>query len=143
MARIGELLDAELDEGDLQSLAPMPATRISQRIATSTGADRHVAIRSLAEQLVCEANAVMAGAAGHVTQRLDLSDETLPSELAFDVRYGGRAVRVSTTFADGAAYGRLVGDGFESELPRELADADDLPDLIVRLVAEADRLHSH
>ena len=39
---------------------PDARTRISRRIATGTGADRQVAIRSLAEQLVSEANAILA-----------------------------------------------------------------------------------
>lgn len=130
MMRVADLIGAEGDLGP----APMPVTRVSQRIATSTGADRQVAIRSLAEQLVCEANAVMAASDEH----LSLSDETLPHELAFSVGYRGRAARVSTTFEDGTAIGRLVGDGFESELPVELESADALPDLLIRLLAESD-----
>ena len=112
---------------------PMPTTRISERIATSTGADRQVAIRSLADQLVSAATAVLAQSAA----RLALIDETLPHELAFEVVYRGRAARVSTTFADGTAYGALVGDGFESELPQELDGPGALPDLIVRLLLES------
>ena len=55
----------------------------------------------------------------------------------------GRAARVSTTFEDGTAYGRLVGDGFESELPQELDGPDALPDLIVRLLVESGVTHHH
>ena len=112
---------------------PMPTTRISERIATGTGADRQVAIRSLAEQLVSEANAVL----DQSDDRLALIDETLPSELAFEVVYRGRAARVSTTFVNGTAYGLLVGDGFEHELPEELDGPQALPDLIVRLLLES------
>jgi hypothetical protein len=133
MLRIAEIVGEEVDPGPV----PMPATRISQRIATSTGADRQVAIRSLAEQLLCEANAVLA----HSDEHLTLTDETLPSELAFSIGYRGRAARVSTTFEDGIAYGRLVGDGFESELPEELAGPDALPDLLVRLLLESGVTH--
>ena len=134
MLRVADVVGVDPDDHrDTGELAPMPTTRISQRISTSTGADRHVAIRSLAEQLLCEANAVL----GSEREHLDLVDETLPSELAFRVRYRGRAARVSTTFVDGIAYGRLVGDGFESELPQELEDADAVPDLLVRLLVEA------
>jgi hypothetical protein len=135
---------AELDgarDADVEPVAPMPMTRISQRIATGTGADRQVAIRSLAEQLVCEANAVLSSAGsvagGAGDDHLVLFDETLPSELAFNVTYHGRAVRVSTTFEDGTAYARLVGDGFESEVPQELDGPDALPDLLVRLLVES------
>ncbi|MBK6888345.1 MAG: hypothetical protein IPH03_19105 [Tetrasphaera sp.] len=140
MIRVAELVGADPDEVDgphIDAIAPMPMTRISQRIATSTGADRQVAIRSLAEQLVCEANAVLSSSDDH----LSLTDETLPNELAFTVGYRGRGARISTTFADGAAYGLLVGDGFESELPHELESADAVPDLLIRLLAESGLPH--
>jgi len=136
MLRVAELVgtpEDQLRDVELDTLAPMPMTRISQRIATGTGADRQVAIRSLAEQLICEANAVLA----HGDDHLSLTDETLPSELAFSVGYRGRAARVSTTFEDGTAYGRLVGDGFESELPQELDGPEALPDLLIRLLVES------
>ena len=136
MQRVAELVGAIPTEEGAADLAPMPATRLSQRIATSTGADRHVAIRSLAEQLVCEANAVLPPG-----DDLTISDETPPSELAFTIGYRGRGARVSTTFADGTAYGRLVGYGFETDAPRELADADAVPDLIVRLLDTAGATH--
>lgn len=142
MMRVAELVGTDLDDPDerahLADLAPMPATRISRRIDTGHGADRQVAIRSLAEQLVSEANAVLAP----VDERLELLDEALPDELAFRVTHGGRAARVSTTFADGTAYGRLVGTGFESELPQELDSADALPDLLIRLLAQS-RANAH
>ncbi|WP_193315195.1 hypothetical protein [Nostocoides sp. F2B08] len=142
MLRVAELVDvdeSDVADADLDALAPMPMTRISQKIATSTGADRHVAIRALAEQLVCEANVVLA----HGDEHLTLVDEILANELAFTVGYRGRGARVSTTFEDGTAYGRLVGDGFESELPHELADADAVPDLVVRLLVESGLPHHH
>lgn len=139
MLRVAELVELDPEEIDELSLAPMPMTRISQRIATSTGADRHVAIRSLAEQLVCEANAVLSGSDDH----LALADEARPDELAFQVTFRGRAARVSTTFADGMAYGRLVGDGFDSELPHELDGPDAVPDLLIRLLAESGLAHHH
>ncbi|MDC5699025.1 hypothetical protein OO014_17375 [Intrasporangium calvum] len=139
MLQVAELVGAR--DADVEPVAPMPLTRISQRIATGTGADRHVAIRSLAEQLLCEANAVLSSAGtiigGAGDDHLALYDETLPSELAFNVTYRGRAVRVSTTFVDGTAYARLVGDGFESEVPQELDGPDALPDLLVRLLVES------
>ena len=47
----------------------------------------------------------------------------------------------STTFEDGVAFGRLVGDGFESELPQELEGPDALPDLLVRLLLESGVTH--
>jgi hypothetical protein len=133
MQRVADIVGAEGDP----EVVPMPMTRISQRIATSTGADRQVAIRSLAEQLICEANAVMF----HSDDHLSLTDEVLPSELAFSVGFRGRAARVSTTFENGTALGRLVGDGFESELPHELDGPDALPDLLIRLILESGVTH--
>lgn len=118
------------EDGGSPELAPTPATRISERVDTGTGADRQVAIRSLAEQLLCEANAVLTDTA----DRLELIDEVHPHELAFRVAYADRAARISTTFVDGVAYGRLLGTGFESDEPRELEDSDAVPDLIVRLL---------
>jgi hypothetical protein len=135
MLKVAELVGAR--DADVEPVAPMPMTRISQRIATGTGADRQVAIRSLAEQLVCEANAVLSTATTAGDDHLALFDETLPNELAFNVTYRGRAVRVSTTFENGTAYARLVGDGFESEVPQELDGPDALPDLLVRLLVES------
>lgn len=135
MLRVAELLGADPDDlADLDEIAPPPQTRISQRIATGTGADRQVALRAYAEQLISEANAVLVSHHEAGDHSLTLFDETLPSELAFNVGYAGRAARVSTTFADGTAYGRLVGDGFDSDLPQELVGPDALPDLLVRLL---------
>ncbi len=138
MQRVAELAEVDpADLDDLEALAPMPQTRISQRINTSHGADRHVAIRSLAEQLVCEANAVLTSRHEFSADALSLTDEVLSQELAFVVGFRGRGARVSMTFVDDQAYGRLVGDGFESELPRELESADDVPDLLIRLLVES------
>jgi hypothetical protein len=138
MQRVAELVGTPEDElATLEALAPQPRTRLSRRIATGTGADRQVMIRSLAEQLVSEANAIL----GPADDRLDLVDETLPTELAFRVTHRGRAARVSTTFEDGTAYGRLVGDGIVGEEPVELTDADALPDLLLRLLVESGVTH--
>ncbi len=133
MLRVAEIVGAQVEPDAL----PMPATRLSRRIATGTGADRQVALRSLAEQLVCEANAVL----GAADDQLALVDETLPSELAFSVTCRGRRARVSTAFADGTAIGRLIGDGFDSEAPVELDSPDALPDLLVRLLLESGVRH--
>ena len=138
MQRVAELVGTPEEElATLGALAPQPETRLSRRIATGTGADRQVMIRSLAEQLVSEANAIL----GPADDRLDLVDETHPTELAFRVTHRGRAARVSTTFEDGTAYGRLVGDGIVSEEPVELKDVDALPDLLIRLLVESGVTH--
>ena len=47
MLRVAEIVGTPQDQlPELDELAPMPETRISRRIATGTGADRQVAIRS-------------------------------------------------------------------------------------------------
>ena len=44
--------------------------------------------------------------------------------------------------ADGNDSGtRLIGDGFESEIPQELDGPDALPDLLVRLLVESGVTH--
>lgn len=130
MARVAELIGA-----DPAGSAEPPAyrTRPSAVTAVSLGADRHIAIRALAEQLACEANAVLADFDDH----LALTDEAGGDELAFAVHYRNRAVRVSTRFADGAAFGRLTGDGVPAGPPHELASAGDIADLLIALLVEA------
>lgn len=135
MLRVREVLDARngsvATESSLEELTPAPATRLARMIDSSHGADRHGAVRALAEQLVAEANAILVADG----EELLLTDEALPSELAFTVRHGERAARVSMTFEDRIALGRLVGTGFDRELPIELENADALPDLLIRLIA--------
>lgn len=131
MTRVADLVGSSAEVPEVaQQRTTMPQTRISQRVATGTGADRHVALRSLAEQYVCEANAVLGDGRDH----LELVDEALPDELAFTVSHAGHGARCSTHFADGRAYGRLVGDLFADEEARELEGPDALPDLLVRLL---------
>lgn len=139
MTRVAEFIGTSEHE-DTADVPPissrrttMPETRISRRMATGTGADRHVALRSLAEQYVCEANAVL----GPERDHLDLVDEPLPDELAFTVTYRDQGARCSTLFADGRAFGRLVGSFFAEEEARELEGPDALPDLLVRLLEGA------
>lgn len=132
MTRVAELVGTRADA--VPTVAgrgsTTPQTRISRRVTTGTGADRHVALRSLTEQCVCEANAVL----GENRTHLDLVDEPLRDELAFIVTFGGHAVRCSTRFADGRAYGQLVGDVVDDDEPRELESADAVPDLLIRLM---------
>ncbi|WP_435201500.1 hypothetical protein [Janibacter sp. GS2] len=139
MTRVAEFVGAPdaadvVRTGDVPPISSrrttMPETRISRRVATGTGADRHVALRSLAEQYVCEANAVLGPGRDH----LDLVDEPLPDELAFTVTFRDQGARCSTLFTDGRAFGRLVGSFFDGEQARELEGPDALPDLLVRLM---------
>jgi hypothetical protein len=91
-----------------------------------------VAVRSLAEQLVCEANAVLPPEAV-----LSLADEVADGRLDFTISCGPHRVRVSTTFGGGSSFGRLLRDGQAEGAAVELEDADALPDLIVSLLVEA------
>jgi len=111
MARVAELIGA-----DPAALAEPPVyrTRLSAGTAVNTGADRHIAVRALAEQLLCE---------------------------AFAVFYRNRAVRISTRFADGIAFGQLTGDGVPAGPPRELASATDIADLLAALLVRAGLPH--
>lgn len=129
MLRVAELIGSDIEPDEL----PEPATRPSIAYAVNEGTDRQIAIRSLAEQLVCEANAVLDQADDHLT----LEDEVGGSELAFTVHYRGRGARVSTRYLGGAAYGQIVGDGLATIEPRELAGPDALPDLIMLLIVES------
>lgn len=135
MVRVAELVGAQVDEPSVEPVRYR--TRPSAGMPVNVGADRHVAVRSLCEQLLCEANAVLADSDDH----LGLFDEVADGELAFSVTYRNRAVRVSTTFADGVAYGRLVGDGVEPGPARELAGPEEVADLLLLLLSEAGVTH--
>lgn len=134
MARVAELIGA-----DPAGSAEPPAyrTRLSPVTAVSLGADRHIAVRALAEQLACEANAVLADFDDH----LALTDEAGGDELAFAVYYRNRAIRVATRFADGTAIGQLTGDGVSAGPPRELISAEDVADLLATLLVQAGLPH--
>ncbi len=136
MTRVADFL-GQPGNDDLAGLAPrfttMPETRISARVATSTGADKHVALRSLAEQYVCEANAVLGLGRDH----LSLVDEAGTEELAFTVGYRDQGARCSTRFVDGRAFGQLVGTCLPFDEPQELEGPDALPDLLIRLMEAA------
>jgi hypothetical protein len=136
MIRVAELIGAEIDE------QPEPLrykTRPSTGVPVNVGADRHVAIRSLTEQLLCEANAVLADSDDH----LGLFDELADGELAFNVTYRNHAVRISTTFEDGVAYGRLIGDGVDPGPAQELAGPEAVADLLILLLVSAGLPHHH
>jgi hypothetical protein len=125
MFRIAELFGDPVDE-------PVPSTRPSRPQPVGQGADRYVAVRSLAEQLVCEANAILPPEA-----ELTLVDEVADGRLDFTIACGTHRARVSTSFGGGRSVGRLLRHGQAEGAPVELEDADALPDLIVSLLVEA------
>lgn len=131
MIRVAQLIGAAVDEPEQVPLAYR--TRLSTGHPVNVGADRHVAVRALAEQLLCEANAVLADS----DDRLTLFDTVTDGELAFGVAYRNREVRVSTRFEDGVAYGRLVGDGVEPGPARELEGPEAVADLLILLLRSA------
>ena len=129
MLRVAELVGSDVEPDEL----PAPATRPSVAYAVNEGTDRQIAIRALAEQLVCEANAVLDAADDH----LSLEDEVGGSALACTGHSRGRGARVSTRYLGGAAYGQIVGDGVATLEPRELVGPEALPDLIMLLLLES------
>ncbi|TVT21704.1 hypothetical protein LWP59_38120 [Amycolatopsis acidiphila] len=103
------------------------------------GADKQVMVRSLAEQMVCEANAVLAARG----ERIELVDQAGGDRLCFILRYGDRRAELSTTFTGRQAEARLVcAGGVVPALPgectdarRELACPDTVADLILALLS--------
>ncbi len=134
MLRVAELVGADPDD---DPELPIPALSPARRRAAGEGADRYMGLRSLSEQLVCEANAVLDEMDDHLT----LTDEVGGEELAYRINFRGRAARVSMRFQGHTASGQTVGDGLLANEPVELVDVDALPDLIVLLLMESDLTH--
>lgn len=122
---------------DAQAEAVAPATVEALPKPAGEGADYQVAVRSLAEQLVSEANAVLAARGEHV----ELTDAAVDGRLCFTLRYRDRRAELSMAFDGKHAQGRLVCDG-DSALPgeltdtrHELADPKTVADLILALLS--------
>jgi hypothetical protein len=130
MVRVAEALGEDVDPSDL----PIPATLPVAARSKGVGNDRHFAIRGLTEQLLCEANAVLADEDDHMT----LVDDVIGNELMFTVLYRGRAAVVTTGFVKGQTYGRVVADGLDNTEPRELAGPESVQDLLLLLLLESD-----
>lgn len=125
MVRVAEAVESQT------SVAGKPAVRPSVPRPFGPAADEQVAIRSLAEQLVCEANAVLADDG----QQMVLRDEVGDGRLAFTVSYGSRRTHISTRFADHVATARLHGIGARCHDQVELAGPDQLESLLLLLLA--------
>jgi hypothetical protein len=92
--------------------AGSPGTRASQPRPLVIGADEQVMTRALAEQLVAEANAVLASTGlAAVGDVIELADELGGGRLSFVLRYQARYARVSTSFEHRTSLGRLHGVG--------------------------------
>jgi len=128
MHRLAEVLGAEEP-----TEAPQPTLRPAAAVARNEGTDRQIALRSFAEQLVSEANAVITDPTSH----LALVDEVGGDELAFTITCRNHAARVSTHFAGGQTIGQVISDDLPQGEPQELAGPEALPDLLIRLVVVA------
>jgi hypothetical protein len=110
--------------------APEPATELSRRVPVPAATDTQVVIRSLAEQLVCEANAVLRELGDVIT----LDDECGPGALAFTLGYRDRSARVRTVMSGQYAEACLLIDGEPGHDPRQLASEEELQALLLTLI---------
>ncbi|MGH3635589.1 MAG: hypothetical protein ACRDTS_16190 [Mycobacterium sp.] len=122
MTRIAELSDVPVTAPAVSASTPKP---------WGVGVDAQVGMRSQAEQLVCEANAVLAGTG----QRITLDDEVGTEALAFTLRFDDRVARIATRRVGEAAQARFDGWGSRCSEAVELADIGALEDVIALLVA--------
>lgn len=123
-----------LDQGEAAAHAPSPSprTEASRIRPAAAAADTHLVIRSGAEQLVSEANAVLREH-GEV---ISLVDECGPGGLAFTLGYRDRTVRVETVIAAGLALSRLVVQDQPGDEPRQLTTGDQMQALVLNLLAD-------
>ena len=124
MLQVSDVLDLPVD-------VDVPELRSSRELPAAIGADGYVKCRSLAEQLVCEANVVLASAGGG---RLALTDEARPGALSFCISYGLREARVVTDIGRAVATGHLYGVGARHLCNVELTGADQVEQLILLLI---------
>jgi hypothetical protein len=116
-----------LDGDPVPQVATLPSTPGPIPVATDT----QVIVRSLAEQLVSEANAVLRQH-GEVIR---LEDEVGPGGLTFTLGYRERSARVQTAMSGRTALVRLVIDGNAADQPRQLSSAGELQALLLSLIA--------
>lgn len=107
-----------------------PATAPSAEVSVAVATDRQVIVRSLAEQLVSEANAVLR----EHGERISLVDDSGPGELAFTLGYADRYARIETHVSGHSAVARLVRPGLGEDQPRQLTGEDELQALVLSLL---------
>jgi hypothetical protein len=116
-----------------------PASRVavvrSEPGPIPAAADAQVVVRSLAEQLVSEANAVLREHGDLI--RLD--DEVGPGGLTFTLGYRERNARVQTAVSGRSALARLTIDGRAEDQPHRLSSAGELQALVLSLIADRPR----
>jgi hypothetical protein len=123
---------------DHRAAAAGPGLASSVVASAPQAANTQVAIRALAEQLVCEANAVLPSGPADTDENPDgisLTDECGPGVLAFTLGYQGRVAEVRTDFAGRQAQASLVLPGRPSGPPRRLASEAEVGSLILSLIA--------
>jgi hypothetical protein len=108
-----------------------PATESSGLVPVPAAMDVQVMIRSLAEQLVCEANAVLRET-GDV---ISLDDDCGPGALGFSLGYRGRSARVRTEVASPYAQARLLAGGEPDRGPSRLVGANEMRALLLTLIS--------
>ncbi|MEV0183178.1 hypothetical protein AB0I54_28365 [Streptomyces sp. NPDC050625] len=115
--------------------ATEPATEPSRSRAVAEATDTQVLVRSLAEQLVCEANAILRE---HGTT-FSLVDEAGPGNLAFTIGFGDSSARVQTEVHGHTAVGRLIAPGLPDDEPLQLTTEDELQSLLLSLITTSPR----
>ena len=123
MAAVAEILDREPP-------AP-PETTSSEACALAAAANAQVVIRSLAEQLVSEANVVL-----HENgSAIELTDEVGPGALTFTLAYRDRAARVRTNIQGRTATAQVTLPGAADGPDRQLNSEDEVRALVLTLLA--------
>ena len=116
----------------LGDAADRPATEDADPQPIAVAADSQVMIRALAEQLVCEANAVLAAHG----ETIRLLDHCGPGQLSFTLGYADREVRVEMAAHGHAGTSRLV-TATPSHAPQRLSSAAEVGPLILGLIEPA------
>jgi hypothetical protein len=128
MVAVRELLDG--------ARAVAPHTQPSRRRPVPEATDTQVVIRSLAEQLVCEANAVLVDHGDTIS----LIDDSGPDEFAFTLGYRDRSARIKTTLSGRTGIAELAFAGTPATENRELGGEDELRALVLTLLAGANAI---
>lgn len=123
MLAVQSLLDGEA--------APVPVTESSSPTSVAVATDVQVVVRSLAEQLVSEANAILREHGDVIV----LADEPGPGSLAFTMTYGDRSARVETEVSGHTALAQLVMAGQSTDQPRRLTSEDEVQSLVLSLLS--------
>ncbi len=119
--------------------AAEPATELSRPVPAAAAADTQVVIRSMAEQLISEANAVLRGRGDVIT----LDDECGPGALAFTLGYRGRLACVRTVMSGRYAEACLTIAGEQGQGTRQLAGETELRALVLALIRPRRVKHPH